>query len=209
MFKKVIAFAFAATFSLVSNAQLGGLGGLGGLLGGGGGGSGPAPDKLLAEYFVGTAAILNANSKILTALGMKEAADAAASNAANMKTGATTDAIKEAEKVQTESSKLIQEKLADKNLKLDDGAKKQMGEGYLSLAAGSLAYIVFIKDVKEFKPSVTSIGASALALAAIVPRVPEDTKNLLATYKAVAAYAKENKIPAPSEDPTKSLAGLV
>eukprot|EP01032_Pedospumella_encystans_P013228 gene13228-15244_t len=198
-----------ATFSLVSNAQLGGLGGLGGLLGGGGGGSGPAPDKLLAEYFVGTAAILNANSKILTALGMKEAADAAASNAANMKTGATTDAIKEAEKVQTESSKLIQEKLADKNLKLDDAAKKQMGDGYLSLAAGSLAYIVFIKDVKEFKPSVTSIGASALALAAIVPRVPEDTKNLLATYKAVAAYAKENKIPAPSEDPTKSLAGLV
>lgn len=197
--------AFAATFSLVSNAQFGGLGGMLG----GGGGSGPAPEKLLAEYFVGTAAVLNANSKILNALGMKEAADLAASNAANMKAGATTEAIKDAAKVQTETSKTIQEKLTDKNLKLDDAAKKQMGEGYLSLAAGSLAYVVFIKDAKDFKPSVTSLGASALALAAIVPRIPEDTKNLLATYKAVAAYAKDNKIPAPSEDPTKSLAGLV
>lgn len=206
MFKKLMAFTFVATFSLVSNAQLGGFGGL---LGGGGGNSGPAPEKLLAEYFVGTAAVLHANSKILTALGMKEAADLAASNAANMKEGATTDAIKDAAKVQTDSSKLIQEKLVDKNLKLDDAAKKQMGEGYLSLAAGSLSYAVFIKDAKNFKPSATSLGASAVALAAIVPRIPEDTKNLLATYKAVAAYAKDNKIPAPSEDPTKSLAGLV
>jgi hypothetical protein len=205
MFKKWMVLAFAATFSLVSNAQFGGLGGMLG----GGGGSGPAPEKLLAEYFVGTAAVLNANSKILNALGMKEAADLAASNAANMKAGATTEAIKDAAKVQTETSKTIQEKLTDKNLKLDDAAKKQMGEGYLSLAAGSLAYVVFIKDAKDFKPSVTSLGASALALAAIVPRIPEDTKNLLATYKAVAAYAKDNKIPAPSEDPTKSLAGLV
>ncbi|MFM7002223.1 MAG: hypothetical protein ACKOXU_14385 [Limnohabitans sp.] len=207
MYKKIMALTFAATFSLVSNAQLGGLGSLGGMLGGSG--SGPAPEKLLAEYFVGTAAVLNANSKILTALGMKAEADLAASNAANMKEGATTDAIKQAEKVQTESSKLIQERLADRNLKLDDAAKKQMGEGYLSLAAGSLAYIAFIKDAKSFKPSVSSLGGSALALAAIVPRIPEDTKNLLATYKAVAAYAKENKIAAPSEDPTKSLAGLV
>jgi hypothetical protein len=205
MFKKLIVLAFAATFSLVSNAQFGGLGGMLG----GGGGSGPTPEKLLTEYFVGTAAVLNANSKILTALGMKEAADLAASNATNMKAGATTDAIKEAAKVQTDGSKIIQEKLADKNLKLDDAAKKQMGEGYLSLAAGSLAYVVFIKDAKDFKPSATSLGASAVALAAIVPRIPEDTKNLLATYKAVAAYAKDNKIPAPSEDPTKSLAGLV
>jgi len=206
MFKKLIVLAFAATFSLVSNAQFGGLGGM---LGGGGGGSGTTPEKLLTEYFVGTAAVLNANSKILTALGMKEAADLAASNATNMKAGATTDAIKEAAKVQTDGSKIIQEKLADKNLKLDDAAKKQMGEGYLSLAAGSLAYVVFIKDAKDFKPSATSLGASAVALASIVPRIPEDTKNLLATYKAVAAYAKDNKIPAPSEDPTKSLAGLV
>lgn len=197
--------AFVATYSLVSNAQFGGLGGMLG----GGGGSGPAPEKLLAEYFVGTAAILNANSKILEALGMKKEADLAASNAANMKTGATTDAIKEAEKVQTESSKLIQEKLADKNLKLDDAAKKQMGEGYASLAAGSLAYVVFIKDAKDFKPSPTALGASVLALAAIVPRIPEDAKNLLATYKAVATYAKDNKIPAPSEDATKSLGSLV
>lgn len=197
--------AFAATFSLVSHAQFGGLGSMLG----GGGGSGPAPEKLLAEYFVGTAAVLNANSKILNALGMKEAADLAASNATNMKEGATTDAIKQAAKVQEEGSKLIQEKFADKNLKLDDAAKKQMGEGYLSLAAGSLAYVVFIKDAKDFKPSPTALGTSALALAAIVPRIPGDTKNLLATYKAVAAYAKDNKIPAPSEDPTKSLAGLV
>lgn len=200
MFKKWIVLAFAATFSLVSNAQFGGFGAMLG-----GGGSGPAPEKLLAEYFVGTAAILNANSKILTALGMKKEADEAASNAANMTAGATTDAIKQAEKVQTESSKLIQEKLADKNLKLDDAAKKQMGEGYVSLAAGSLAYVVFIKDAKDFKPSVTSLGASALALAAIVPRIPEDTKNLVATYKAVAAYAKDNKIPAPKDDATSQL----
>ena len=206
MLKKLMILAFAATFSLASNAQFGGLGSI---LGGGGGNAGPAPEKLLAEYFIGTAAVLNANSKILAALGFKEAADLAASNAANMKEGATTEAVKQAEKVQTDSSKLIQEGLADRNLKLDDAAKKQIGEGYLSLAVGSVAYIVFIKDAKDFKPSITSLGSAVVTLATIVPRIPEDIKNLLATYKAVAAYAKDNKIPAPSEDPTKALSGLV
>lgn len=199
---------FISSFSLVSNAQFGALGGmLGGVLGGGG--SGPDPEQLVAEYFIGTAAVLHAHSKILTALNMKEEADLAASNAANMKAGATTDAIKQAEKVQTENSKLIQEKLADKNLQLDAVAKSQMTEGFVSLAAGSLAYIVFIKNAKNFRPGITSVGAAALTLVAIVPRIPEDIKNLISTYKAVASYAKENKIPAPSEDPTKLLAGLV
>jgi len=72
-----------------------------------------------------------------------------------------------------------------------------------------LAYVVFIKDAKEFKPGPTSLGAAVVALAAIVPRIPEDAKNLLNTFKSVGTYAKDNKIPAPKDDPTKDLGSLV
>ena len=207
MFKKLV-IVFVATFStLLAHAQFGGLGGgFGGLTGGG---AGPSPDKLMAEYFLGASSILNAQAKILNAIGLKDQADLAASNAANMKDGATTDSIKEAEKVQTENSLKIQEALANKNLVLDDNAKKQIGEGYASLAVGSLSYIVFIKDAKDYKPSPTSIGKAVLTLAVIVPRIPEDIKNLFNTYKAVSAYAKDNKIPAPKDDPTSALGSLV
>ena len=206
MLKKLLVLGFTASFALVSNAQFGGLGGM---LGGGGGGSGPSPEKLLTEYFVGAAGVLNAQAKILNAVGLKDQADLAASNAANMKEGATKDAIAEAQKVQTENSQKIQAALSDTNLKLDANAKKQIGEGYASLAVGTLAYVVFIKDAKDFKPGPTSLGAAVVALAAIVPRIPEDAKNLLNTYKAVGAYAKDNKIAAPKDDPTKDVGSLV
>ena len=198
MFKKLLVMGFALSFSIVSNAQFGGLGSL---LGSGGGG--PSPEKLLAEYYVGAAGVLNAQAKILNAVGLKDQADLAASNAANMKEGATKDSIAEAQKVQTENSQKIQAALSDTNLNLDANAKKQVGEGYLALAVGTLAYVVFIKDAKDFKPSITSIGGTAVLLAAIVTKIPEDAKNLLNTYKAVSSYAKENKIPAPKDDPTK------
>jgi hypothetical protein len=94
-------------------------------------------------------------------------------------------------------------------LKLDENGKKLIGEGYANLAVGALAYVVFIKDAKDFKPSPTSLGAAVVALVAIVPRIPEDAKNLLNTFKAVSAYAKENKIAAPKDDPTKDLGSLV
>lgn len=205
MLKKLLVLGFTASFALVSNAQFGGLGGALG----GGGGSGPSPEKLLTEYFVGAAGVLNAQAKILNAVGLKDQADLAASNAANMKEGATKDAIAEAQKVQTENSQKIQAALTDKNLKLDANAKKQIGEGYANLAVGTLAYVVFIKDAKDFKPGPTSIGAAVVALSAIIPRIPEDAKNLLNTYKAVGAYAKDNKIQAPKDDPTKDLGSLV
>ena len=206
MLKKLLVLGFTASFALVSNAQFGGLGGM---LGGGGGGSGPSPEKLLTEYFVGAAGVLNAQAKILKAVGLKDQADLAASNAANMKEGATKDAIAEAQKVQTENSQKIQAALSDTNLKLDANAKKQIGEGYASLAVGTLAYVVFIKDAKDFKPGPTSLGAAVVALVAIVPRIPEDAKNLFNTFKAVSAYAKDNQIEAPKDDPTKDLGSLV
>ena len=206
MLKKLLVLGFTASFALVSNAQFGGLGGM---LGGGGGGSGPSPEKLLTEYFVGAAGVLNAQAKILNAVGLKDQADLASSNAANMKEGATKDSIAEAQKVQTENSQKIQAALSDTNLKLDANAKKQIGEGYASLAVGTLAYVVFIKDAKDFKPGPTSLGAAVVALVAIVPRIPEDAKNLFNTFKAVSAYAKDNQIEAPKDDPTKYLGSLV
>jgi hypothetical protein len=205
MFKKLLLVFIASSVSLLANAQFGSI--LGGIVGGGG--SGASPDQLLAEYFLGASAVLNAQAKILTAVGLKDQADLAESNAANMKDGATTDAIKDAEKVQTENSLKIQEALADKNLVLDENAKKQIGEGYASLAAGAISYIVFIKDAKNFKPGPTSFGKAVLALVVIVPRIPNDIKNLMNTIKSVSEYAKENKIPAPKDDPTSALGSLV
>jgi len=104
-------------------------------------------------YFAGSQLVLNAQAKILDALNLKIEAEKATASAANMKEGATTDAIKESAQVQSENSRIIQEKLADKNMVMDAGAKAKIGEGYASLATGAVAYIVFIKDAKNFKPT--------------------------------------------------------
>ena len=203
MFKKTIILVAATVISLSSHAQFGNLLG-------GGGGSGPTPEKLLVEYFAGAQLVMNAQAKILDALNLKTEADNASAKAASLVTGATTDAIKEAATVQSESSRKIQEQLADKNLVLDAGAKVKIGQGYASLATGAIAYIVFIKDAKNFKPSVTSFGGAALAMVAIVPRIPDDIKNLVGTFQAVSNYAKENKIELPKDaaDATAQLGAL-
>lgn len=206
MFKKLFAFVFFASITMAANAQFGALGGA---LGGAKGGGGPSPEKLMTEYFAGTSSILHAQSLLLSAVGLKGDADIAASNAANMKEGATTDSIKEAQKIQTENSLKIQEALSDKKLKLDANAKKQLVEGYKNLALGAIAYIVFIKDAKDFKPSATSIGGAALALATIVPRIPEDVKNLMSSFESIGKFAKESKIQLPPNDATKDLGSLV
>jgi len=172
---------------------------------------GVPPEKLVIEYLAGSKKIMEAQSRILLALGNKDLADLAAANASNMKEGATTDAIKGAQQVQTDSSAAIQLALTNDSLQLDAAAKKEIAQGYFDLGLGTISYILFVKDAKNYSPSITNINGSVAILALVVPRIPADVGNLVKTFSAISKFSSNNHIDLPknSEDPTKSLASLL
>jgi hypothetical protein len=190
MYKKTLLVALIATFTISANAQFGGLS----ALGGGSGDSGPTPDKMLAEYIVGSAAVLLAQSQMLDALGQKEAAEEALAASKSMTAGATTEIIKSGEKIQTEESQKLQELMADKSIKLNAEGKKKMAIGITSLGVGIVGYVAFVKSAKNFKPSLTSIGGAAATMAVIIPRLPEDGKALSSLAQSTISYAKREGI---------------
>ena len=97
------------------------------------------------------------------------------------------------------------------SLQLDAAAKKEIAQGYVDLGLGTISYILFVKDAKNYSPSITNINGSVAILALVVPRIPADVGNLVKTFSAISKFSSNNHIDLPknSEDPTKSLASLL
>ncbi|HXA48585.1 MAG TPA: hypothetical protein VNW52_13200 [Burkholderiaceae bacterium] len=196
---KKIAIGLVAGLALVAAsgsafAQLGGL--IGGLKGGG---SSVSPDQIVNEYVAGSQSVLTANSFMLEAVGQKDEAAKAALEAKNLTQGATSDSLSEAERVQTESSKSLEDALNGKKITMDEASKKKFSQGMVNLAQGVVLYVKMAVDVKGFKPGITSIGASATGAIYVVKTLPESTQNVATTMKAAIAFSKANDIPVPKE----------
>ena len=195
--KRIILTIAALFFAGVASAQFGGLGGAVG--GGSKGGSGVSAEALVKSYVSGTKNVLSSNSKLLTALGLKDQAANAELQAKNLTEGATSSNLEDAQKVQTENSKAISEALDGKKVVLDAEGKKVYSLGILDLAKGISDYAKMSSDVSSFKPSPTSVGSAAGAALFIVKSLPETSSNLMTTLKRVVAFAKENTIEVPKE----------
>ncbi|HEX7642731.1 MAG TPA: hypothetical protein VF472_11050 [Burkholderiaceae bacterium] len=191
---KLAAGIVALAVSGLASAQFGGLSKLGG-----GGDSSVAPEKIVAEYVAGDRSVLSAQGNMLTAVGLKDEGAKAALEAKNLTDGATKDNLEEAGKIQTDSSKALQDKMNDKKVVMDASAKQQFGQGLLDLSKGIILYAAMKKDVSGFKPGVTSLGASTLAAGYVVKSLPGSMVNLGTTLKAAVTFAQNNNIPVPKE----------
>lgn len=194
--KSIIGIA-AICFAGAASAQFGGLGAA--LGGGGSKGGGVTAETLVKGYVSGTKNVLSADSKFLSALGLKDQAANAELQAKNLTEGATASNLEDAAKIQTENSKAIAAQLDGKKVQLDAEGKKNFTLGLVDLAKGIKDYSGVSSDMSGFKPSLTSIGGAAGAAMYIVKSLPDTTINLMSTLKRAVDFAKENKIEVPKE----------
>jgi hypothetical protein len=201
MHKKIVqaAVGLGLVFALgTSHAQLGGLGTLTGAKSGGSGSSVTA-ESLVKSYVGGARHVMNADASLLRAVGLKDSADRSALAAKNLTEGATSSSLEEAEKVQTESSKLLAEKLNDRSTVISEEGKKEYSKGLASLARGIVNYTAMSSDVKNYRPSLTSMNATSESAAYVVRTLPSSVSNLTSTLKKAVEFAREKKIEVPKE----------
>lgn len=189
-FMTVVLGATLATASTGASAQLGGL------LKGGDSAKGGSitSDQIVKRYVGGAKNVVNANTSMLEAVGLKDEASANAAQAANLTEGATKDALEESVKVQTANSKALEAKLADSSLKLDAAGKKKFSAGVTELAKGVVSYVTLGKDASGFKPGISSLGGSTTSALYVAKSLPESTKTLAHTLKMAIEYCKANNI---------------
>ena len=174
--------------------------------GGGGSGSAPSADSIVKNYIEGAKNVLEAQGKLLHAIGKKEEAAKAELEAKNMTEGATKQNLEAAMTTQTESSKLIEDSLSAKGIVLDAGAKIIYAEGLGFMGRGITKYVALASSLKNFKPSVTSFGAAAQSAVYIAQSLPGNMSAFSSTLSAAINFANEQGVPI-HPDATAALSG--
>lgn len=184
--------------SVPAHAQLGGLGGS--LLGGKSSSEqNVTAESLVKKYVDGSKDVMTADVHLLNALGLKEQAAKEELAVKNLTEGATASGLEDAVAIQTESSKALAEKMNEKKVVMDNKSKKTYTKGLLYLAKGMLKYKGLTSDVKNYTPSVSSIGTAGNSALYITKSLPTSSKNLYETLKKAVSFARENKIEVPKE----------
>lgn len=185
---------------IISSSALAQLGNLTKSLGGGSStSSNVSSEQIVSKYVVGSKNVLNADAKMLEAVGLKDESAKAALQAKNLTEGATKDNLEEANKVQTESSKALEAKLNGQKVNMDAASKKLFSSGVKDLAVGVLQYVGMSKDAGAYKPNLMSLNSSAKSAVFVAKSAPGSIKNLGETLKMVIEYSKANDIPVPKE----------
>ena len=155
----VIVGIVVALASAPSYAQLGGL--ANSFLGGKeSAGKSVTAESIVEKYVAGSKDVMTADVHFLNALGLKEQAAKEELAAKNLTEGATVSGLEDAAAIQTESSKLLTDKMNEKKVVMDEQSKKTYTKGLLYLAKGMLQYKGLASDVKGYTPGVSSIGTA-------------------------------------------------
>jgi hypothetical protein len=169
-------------------------------------------DQLVKAYVAADTDVLKAQSKMASAVGLKERA--AKLNAASeaLGAGATKNSLQDSETMQSEASQEIQAKLKDGNLQLDEEGKRKFADALGALGRGVMKYGKLKGPIATFQSSLTGGGmAGALAIVGklgvgrfIVTSAPSNLRNMSGTLSSAVAYARSHDIPVP-EDATAAL----
>lgn len=199
MKKSISVMLLALGMAAVTPVAFGQFGGLQKLGLGSGGSSSISAEDLVKKYVSGTKNVMGADVLMLQAVGLKDAAAKEELAAKKLTEGATSSSLDDAAKIQTESSKALSDKFTENKVVLSAEGKKKFTQGLVALAKGISDYTGIGGDVKNFKPSPTSVGSAAGAAMYVVKSLPDSSSRLMTTLKHAIAFAKENKIEVPSE----------
>jgi hypothetical protein len=178
----------AMTFPMIAQAQLPSLGG-----------AGPSPDAVVKNYVEGAKNVLRAQGKLLTAINKKEEGARATLLADNLTEGATKQNLEDATKTQTDNSKLLEDSFKAKGTAVDAASKVVYAEGLGYLGKGVIKYLALVKDLKNFKPSITAIGSTAVAAAYVAQTLPGNMGSLSTSLSAAVDFGRAQGVEIPAD----------
>lgn len=167
-------------------------------------------DQLVRGYVAANKDVLNANSKMAEALGLKDASAASKATADSLTEGATKDNLDAANKEVSATTDAVAVELK-KGPQLDAAAKATFGAGLLSLATGVTKYVGLGGNVKSMATNLSSASPLQLpklqSAAFVVSKFPSSLSSVSSALKNAIAFAQSHDIPVPA-DATKALAAL-
>lgn len=167
-----------------------------------------AQDQLVQAYVAADKNILQSQAQIANALGLKDDAAKAQAAADALSSGATKDGLKDSDTIQTDVSKAITAKLADKTVPaLSDEAKKQFVAGMAYLAKGAIGYVKLKDNIATFKNSMSALSPMQLGLATsklgvglyVAKSAPGNAQNVYGALTEAVSFAKDRGIPVPAD----------
>ena len=214
--KKTLAvaiIAIGASTCVQAQFSLPSVGNVKNLVGGGSNSAGDLTgqqDALVRGYVAANKEVLNANSLMAEALGLKSDAAASAATASSLTEGATKDALEESNKAVAASTNAVAAELAKKPV-LDASSKALYSKGLLTLASGVTKFVGVGKNVGTMGNNLKSAPLTQLpklqSAAYVVSNFPGSMGNVSDALKNAIAFAQSQDIPVPA-DATAALAAL-
>lgn len=169
-----------------------------------------AQTQLVQQYVSADKSVLDGNSKMAEAVGLKAAAAAARAAGDSLTEGSTKSAISDADKTSSDTSNAVSAALKNTGT-MDAPSKAKFADGMLSLAQGLAKYIGMAGSVGSFTSGLTSVSPTMLPMlqsgAYIASSAPGSIKNLSSALSNAVSYAKSHDITVPA-DATDVLAKL-
>jgi len=208
------ALALALTGTAQAQFSLKSIPGVGSAVTGGGSASsadlGNQQDALVRNYVAANKDVLNANTHMAEALGLKDQAATAKATSDALTEGATKDSLEASNKAVSASTDAVAVELAKQPV-LDAKSKSTFSAGLVKLAAGVTKYVVVGKNVKDMSSGLSSASPTMLpklqSAVYIAKSFPGSMSNVSTALKNAIAFAQSHDIPVP-DDATQALAAL-
>lgn len=169
-----------------------------------------AQTQLVQQYVAAGKSVLDGNSKMAEAVGLKKEAAAAKIAGDSLSEGSTKSAISDADKTSSDTSVAVSAALKN-TASLDAPSKAKFADGILSLAQGLAKYVGMTSAVGSFTSGLTSVSPTMLPTlqsgAYIASSAPSSIKSLSSALSNAVSYAKSHDIAVP-KDATDVLAKL-
>lgn len=160
-------------------------------------------DQLVKQYVDANKTVLQGNAQMADAIGLKDQAAIARTAGESLGDGATKGNLSDADKVTSETSQKLTEKLNDKSIVLDADAKKKFAGSLVTMASALVKYVGLRTPVQSFSTNLK--GASPMMLPKlqtgmyIATSLPGNVKTLQSALGNAVSFAKSHGVAVPSE----------
>ena len=161
-----------------------------------------AQTKLVQQYVSAGKSVLDGNSKMAEAVGLKIEAAAAKAASDSLSEGSTKSALSDADKTTSETSTAVSAALKN-TATLDAPSKAKFADGILSLAQGLAKYAGMSSAISSFSSSLTSVSPTMLPTLQsgvyIASSAPSSIKSLSSALSNAVSYANSHDIAVPKD----------
>ena len=161
-----------------------------------------AQTQLVKQYVSAGKSVLDGNSKMAEAVGLKKEAAAAKAASESLSEGSTKSTLSDADKTSSETSTAVSAALKN-TATLDAPSKAKFADGILSLAQGLAKYAGMTNSISSFTSGLSSVSPIMLPTlqsgAYIASSAPSSIKSLSSALSNAVSYANSHDIAVPKD----------